>query len=104
MVYEGTNLRTKQIVAIKRVYQDKKFKNRELEILQEVKDHPYILRMDNHYTTSGDRPGDSYLHIVSELFPETLAQLISRTKRMMKTSVMSDYEPIPLVAIRIYAW
>ena len=60
--------------------------------------------MDAHYYTNGDRNGDSYLHIVSDLFPETLTQLISRTKRVVKNSLNDVYEPIPLVAIRIYAW
>ena len=60
--------------------------------------------MDAHYYTQGDRHGDSYLHIVSDLFPETLAQLVSKTKRMVKNNVITDYEPIPLTAIKIYAW
>ena len=29
--------------------------------------------MDAHYYTQGDRHGDSYLHIVTDLFPETLS-------------------------------
>lgn len=33
LVYRGTNLSTGEIVAIKRVYQDTRFKNRELELL-----------------------------------------------------------------------
>ena len=60
--------------------------------------------MDAHYETQGDKHGDSYLHIVSDLFPETLAQLISRTKRLQKNNYLQDYEPIPLVAIKMYAW
>ena len=45
-------------MAIKRIYLDKRFKNRELEILEEVKDHPYIMEIESHYITNGDRPND----------------------------------------------
>ena len=72
LVYKGTNLKTNATVAIKRVYQDTRYKNRELELLQMAKDHPYILAMTDYYYTNGDRPNDTYLHIVSSLYPQTL--------------------------------
>ena len=68
LVYRGTNLKTGETVAIKRVYQDTRYKNRELELLLMSRDHPYIMRMTDHYYTNGERPNDTYLHIVSELY------------------------------------
>ena len=86
MVFQGKDLVNGDIIAVKRVYIDKRFKNRELEILEEVTDHPYILCMDAHYFTNAEKNGDSYLHIVTELFPETLAMLIKKTHRLSRTS------------------
>ena len=51
VVFKATIAETGETVAIKKVFQDKRYKNRELEILEEVTDHPYILRMDAHYET-----------------------------------------------------
>lgn len=55
VVYQATNLKKNTLVAIKRIFLDKRFKNRELEILQEVKGHPYILKLETSYMTHGDR-------------------------------------------------
>ena len=63
---------TADTVAIKRVFQDTRYKNRELELLKMVRGHPYVLEITDHYFTSGEKPTDTYLHIVSPLYPETL--------------------------------
>ena len=68
LVYRATNLQTDEVVAIKRVYQDTRYKNRELDLLLSARDHPYVLRISDHYYTNGDRPNDTYLHIVSPLY------------------------------------
>ena len=73
LVYRGTNLATGETIAIKRVYQDTRFKNRELEILQDATDHPYIIKMLDYYYTSGDKPTDTYMHIVTPLYSHTLS-------------------------------
>ena len=104
MVFQGKDLVNNDAVAVKRVYIDRRYKNRELEILQEVTDHPYILAMDAHYFTNAEKNGDSYLHIVTELFPESLAMLIKKSYKLSRSSQMQMYEPIPLTAVRLYAW
>ena len=86
IVYQGTNLNGIMPVAIKRIFLDKRFKNRELEILEQVDDHPYILEMEAHYYTNGDRPMDQYLHIVSALYQETLSSLITKVRRTVSAS------------------
>ena len=58
IVYEGTDMKTKKRCAVKRIFLDRRFKNRELEILQEVRDHPFIMKMKGNYITNGERPND----------------------------------------------
>jgi len=47
-----------------------------------TRDHPYVLRISDHYHESGDKPTDTYLHIVTPLYHETLAQMIQKARRL----------------------
>jgi len=63
---------TNEPVAIKRVIQDPRFKNRELQIMKILR-HPNIVALRNFYYVSGDtRPEDVYLNVVMEYIPDTL--------------------------------
>lgn len=60
---------------MKKVLQDKKYKNRELEILKEVK-HPNILEMkDYFFSTEGS---EEYLNVVMDYFSDNLYQVIKK--------------------------
>ncbi len=50
VVYLGTNRETGEKIAIKKVLQDKKYKNRELQILK-VLNHPNNLAMKDSFLT-----------------------------------------------------
>lgn len=50
VVHKARDKKTLELVAIKRVYQDKKYKNRELEILRTL-DHPCVLRIRDSFFT-----------------------------------------------------
>jgi serine/threonine-protein kinase MDS1/RIM11 len=85
IVYRATRSNTSELVAIKRVYQDGRYKNRELDILKLVSKyseaaenrihdpsmHPNILLM-RHYYMDVDLNQDTYLNIVTNFYPETL--------------------------------
>ena len=45
---------TGEIVAIKKVYQDKRYKNRELQIMKELF-HPSVITMKHAFYTTGDK-------------------------------------------------
>lgn len=47
-MHKARDKKTLETVAIKKVYQDKKYKNRELEILKIIK-HPNVLEMRDHF-------------------------------------------------------
>lgn len=92
VVYKATVAETGEVVAVKKVLQDKKVKNRELQILKEL-DHPNIIRMKHAFFTQGSGRGiatsgttsgglntlpqasssdEVYLNIVMDFIPETV--------------------------------
>lgn len=50
IVHKARDKRTLEVVAVKRVFQDKKYKNRELEILKCL-NHPNVLRIRDSFFT-----------------------------------------------------
>ncbi len=47
---------TGEVVAIKKVYQDKRYKNRELQIMRELT-HPNIVALKHAFYTKGEKVG-----------------------------------------------
>jgi serine/threonine protein kinase len=99
VVYKATITETGEVVAIKKVYQDKKYKNRELEIIKEL-NHPNVVKLRHYFYTPGDRPGDKpddvYLNCVMEYVPDTLSRII---KQYHKSKVS-----IPIILVKLYSY
>ena len=59
-VFKAQVVETGETVAIKKVLQDKRFKNRELKIMRELVrlPHPYIIPLRNYFITKGSKPDD----------------------------------------------
>ena len=53
VVYQANCIETGEKVAIKKVFQDKKYKNRELQIIRELS-HPNIVKLRSSFLTSGE--------------------------------------------------
>jgi serine/threonine protein kinase len=102
VVYEATNKEKGTKVAIKQVFVDHRFINRELEMLEKVEGHPHIMQVLDYYC-SGEDPGkDRYLHIVSELMHENLSTYIKRMRqRLEKTGI--SFDQVPLSKVRVFA-
>lgn len=62
-------------VAIKKVYQDKRYKNRELQILKILR-HPFCIKMKHYFYTNGDAADEVYLNVVMEHVPDTLYKVM----------------------------
>jgi glycogen synthase kinase 3 beta len=75
VVYFGTNRQTGEKIAIKKVFQDKKYKNREHQILKLLK-HPNNLVMKESFLTCEGE--DEYLNIVMDYYSDNLYQLIKK--------------------------
>ena len=75
--------KTKEKVAIKKVLQDKRYKNRELPIMQELH-HPNIVELKSYYCTKAEKSEDGsefYLNCIMEYVPLTLSDLIDKNRK-----------------------
>jgi len=73
-VVRATDQETGEVVAIKKVWQDPKYKNRERKIMHLIGSHPNICELKNSFYSPGV-PGDKagiYLHLVLEIAPTNL--------------------------------
>lgn len=56
---------TGEQVAIKKVLQDKRFKNRELQIMRKL-NHPNIVKLKYYFYSGGDKKDEVYLNLILE--------------------------------------
>lgn len=89
---------TNEMVAIKKVLQDRRFKNRELQIMRQLsrQPHPYVVQLRHFFVTKGSKADDVYLNLVLEYIPETI---YSVAKHYMKAK-----EPFPMMLIKVYMY
>jgi glycogen synthase kinase 3 beta len=93
VVYQATVSETGEIVAIKKVFQDKRYKNRELQILKEL-NHPNVVKLRNYFYTRGDNTQEIYLNCVMDYIPETLSKIVKyfyKSKTVMPTLLVKLY-------------
>jgi serine/threonine protein kinase len=62
-------------VAIKKVLQDKRFKNRELQIMKMV-NHPNIVKLKQCFYSTTEKD-ETFLHLVLEYVPDTVRAYLS---------------------------
>mmetsp|Transcript_52 Transcript_52/g.76 ORF Transcript_52/g.76 Transcript_52/m.76 type:complete len:396 (-) Transcript_52:405-1592(-) len=98
VVFQAAVVETGEIVAIKKVLQDKRFKNRELQIMRQlVKDpHSNIVALKHCFYSQGEKPDELYLNLVLEYVPETVYS-ISRQHSKAKI-------PLPLLYVKLYLY
>lgn len=80
-------------VAIKKVMQDKRFKNRELQIMRIVK-HRNVCDLRAFFYTNDDRKQDLYLNLVLEYVPETIYRALrhyAKMKQVMSPTLIKVY-------------
>ena len=70
-------------MAIKKVYQDKRYKNRELQILRILR-HPFCIKMKHYFYTNGDAADEVYLTVVMEHIPDTLYKVMKNYMKYLK--------------------
>mmetsp|Transcript_36565 Transcript_36565/g.53681 ORF Transcript_36565/g.53681 Transcript_36565/m.53681 type:complete len:481 (-) Transcript_36565:499-1941(-) len=98
VVFQAAVVETGEIVAIKKVLQDKRFKNRELQIMRLlVKDpHSNIVALKHCFYSQGEKPDELYLNLVLEYVPETVYS-ISRQHQKSKIA-------LPLFYVKLYLY
>ncbi|OWK16384.1 GSK3A, partial [Cervus elaphus hippelaphus] len=95
VVYQARLADTRELVAIKKVLQDKRFKNRELQIMRKL-DHCNIVRLRYFFYSSGEKKDELYLNLVLEYVPET----VYRVARHFTKAKLS----IPIIYVKVYMY
>ncbi|CAG9313904.1 unnamed protein product [Blepharisma stoltei] len=94
-VYQAVIAETGETVAIKKVLQDRRYKNRELQIMKEL-NHPNVVTLRHAFYTSGERPDELYLNVVMDFIPDTLYRVTKQYSRMR--------QPVPILLVKLYAY
>jgi len=96
-VFLAKIISTNERVAVKKVFQDKRYKNRELSIMQEL-NHPNLVYLKSfYYTDSPNHNKDEYfLNAVMEYVPKTLSNLISHNR--------NHDEKFPDILLKLYSY
>jgi len=72
-----------RIVAIKKVLQDPRYKNRELAMMKML-NNSFVCCMENHFLSSGKKKGQIFLNLVLQYMPTTLYAEIRRHRKAGK--------------------
>jgi len=94
VVYQAKCRETGEFVAIKKVLQDKRYKNRELQIMHML-DHPNIIGLKHYFFSTTERD-ELYLNLVLEFVPETVNRIARQYNRMNQR--------MPLIYVKLYTY
>jgi serine/threonine protein kinase len=95
VVYQARLVDPNELIAIKKVLQDKRFKNRELQIMRRL-DHCNIIRLQYFFYSAGDKKDEVYLNLVLDYIPDTVYRVIRhhyKAKQIM-----------PMLFIKLYMY
>uniref|UniRef100_UPI00398E5F02 glycogen synthase kinase-3 beta-like n=1 Tax=Pristiophorus japonicus TaxID=55135 RepID=UPI00398E5F02 len=95
VVYQAKLVDTGELVAIKKVLQDKRFKNRELQIMRKL-DHGNIVRLRYFFYSSGEKKDEVYLNLVLDYVPETVYRVARHFSKAK--------QPIPMIYVKVYIY
>lgn len=95
VVYQARLIGNGELVAIKKVLQDKRFKNRELQIMRRL-DHCNIVKLKYFFHASGEKKDEVYLNLVLEFIPETVYRVARQYSKSKQT--------IPISFIKLYMY
>ena len=82
-------------MAVKKVLQDKRYKNREVQIIKELY-HPNIIGLKHAFFTQGEKPDEIYLNMVMDFVPETVHRISKHYNKMKQA--------MPLILVKLYVY
>ncbi|MBA0802261.1 hypothetical protein Gohar_012577, partial [Gossypium harknessii] len=94
VVFQAKCLERGESVAIKKVPQDKRYKNRELQIMR-ILDHPNVVQLKHCFFSNTDKD-ELYLNLVLEYVPETVYQVSKHYTKM-------NYH-VPILHVQLYIY
>ena len=92
MLVQAKCLETGETVAIKKVLQDKRYKNRELQTMR-LLDHPNVVSLKHCFFSTTEKD-ELYLNLVLEYVPETIHRVIKHYSKMSQR--------MPLIYVKLY--
>jgi serine/threonine protein kinase len=95
VVYQAEIEESGDLVAVKKVLQDTRYKNRELQIIKDL-NHPNIVQMKHSFFSKGEKKNEVYLNLVLEYVPDTLYK-VTRSYYKQKT-------PMPELTVKLYIY
>jgi serine/threonine protein kinase len=95
VVYKALCTTTNEIVAIKKVLQDKRFKNRELAIMKLLK-HTNVVHMRHSFYHQNSENSEVYLNLVLDFVPDTVYRISKQHNQAG--------ERIPNIYVKLYAY
>lgn len=98
VVYQARLIGNNDLVAIKKVLQDRRYKNRELQIMRRLEHHNVVQLLYFFFISSTDRFGreEVYLHLVLEFVPETVNKVARHYAKSKQT--------IPMFYIKLFMY
>ncbi|KAL8191963.1 hypothetical protein R6Q57_028084 [Mikania cordata] len=94
VVFQAKCLETGEAVAIKKVLQDKRYKNRELQTMR-VLDHPNVVALKHCFFSTTEKE-ELYLNLVLEYVPETVHRVIRHNNKMNQR--------MPMIYVKLYSY
>ena len=94
-VYRVKLVDTNETVAIKKVLQDKRYKNRELEVMRKL-DHCNVIRLRYFFYSNGENRDEVYLNLILDYYPTTVYQVARQYSRQRQM--------IPILYVKLYMY
>ncbi|KAL1495657.1 hypothetical protein AB1Y20_016523 [Prymnesium parvum] len=84
-----------QLLAIKKVVLDRRYHNRELEMMKGL-EHECVIKLHHHFEKPGRKRDETYLHLVMDYLPETI--------RSANLTYQKQRERLPVDHVRVYLY
>ncbi|KAL6005612.1 Shaggy-related protein kinase theta [Asimina triloba] len=94
VVFQAKCLETGETVAIKKVLQDKRYKNRELQVMRLV-NHPNVVQLKHCFFSTTEKD-ERYLNLVLEYVPETVYRVAKHHSKMN--------QQMPKIFVQLYTY
>ncbi|CAA6665547.1 unnamed protein product [Spirodela intermedia] len=94
IVFQAKCLETGEAVAIKKVLQDKRYKNRELQTMR-LLDHPNVVSLKHCFFSTTEKD-ELYLNLVLEYVPETVYRVAKHYSRANQR--------MPMIYVKLYTY
>uniref|UniRef100_A0A7N0T096 non-specific serine/threonine protein kinase n=2 Tax=Kalanchoe fedtschenkoi TaxID=63787 RepID=A0A7N0T096_KALFE len=94
VVFQAKCEETGELVAIKKVLQDRRYKNRELSVMR-LLDHPNVVQLRQSFFSTTDKE-ELYLNLVLEYIPETVYRVSKNFNRAN--------QHMPMIYVQLYTY